>query len=163
MSVDRTALLNAVNCRDCFRTISRVARQWLQVLLHYVSLYISLGICVSGLCHSSIFQNHRQTWSTSYNSFDVGKWYFVEMSWNLTDGLLLYVNSHQVDYQQSAASWPPETGVSTNLYVGLNGDGNTAVQLAVTVDELNFYNADINTLKKIHFIQSGIRWYSCEW
>ncbi|KAL8587816.1 hypothetical protein ACOMHN_021034 [Nucella lapillus] len=98
--------------------------------------------------------NLRQSWETSYQGLEIGMWHFVEVSWHPQDGLSLYVNRQRVGHKPNAGYRPPEPPSSMNMYVGReSARRGVGSYPAVTVDELDIFYADRDTLMDIGFIQ----------
>ncbi|PVD37938.1 hypothetical protein C0Q70_00540 [Pomacea canaliculata] len=85
-------------------------------------------------------------WETRYQGLQPRAWYFVEVSWHPNDGISLYVNLQRYGYQPNPTYRPQETRPTAHM-----GGG---TQLA-TLDELDVYYADRDTLLNIDFIERG--------
>ena len=99
-------------------------------------------------------QTLRQTWETRHPGLQIGRWYFVEVTWDSQQGLSLYVDRQRVGYQPLPVYRPPQPAASMNLYLGYDGTPGSEYP-AVTLDELEMLYADRDTLTDIGFVQRG--------
>nr|KAG5710229.1 hypothetical protein BaRGS_006748 [Batillaria attramentaria] len=81
-------------------------------------------------------------------------WYFIEVSWSRDDGLSLYVNQQRLSHQPTGTYVPPEARRSMKMYVGRDDAGRNSYP-AVTMDEMDLYYGDRQTLLDIDFIERG--------
>lgn len=103
---------------------------------------------------SRILQKSTEFWETRYQGLQPRAWYFVEVSWHPNDGISLYVNLQRYGYQPNPTYRPQETRPTAHMYMGRDDPEGRRYPVA-TLDELDVYYADRDTLLNIDFIERG--------
>ena len=88
------------------------------------------------------FQQGNRHWQTEWPDFQRNNWYFIEFSWNPTDGARMYVNLHQVAHDQTYEMQRARGGTS-RFYIGRANTAMTNEKYAQAyIDEVEIQYAD---------------------
>lgn len=113
-----------------------------------------------GRLYANVQYGDRQ-YQASVTGVETGKWYFLELTWSSSTGLEIFKDQKLVASQTASNHYQSKTTVYDNFYIGrANTVMATEKYAAISIDELRLYNAGIELLLAIDYIQRGNICYS---
>lgn len=105
--------------------------------------------------YANVQYGDRQ-YQASASNVQTGLWYFTEVTWNPTSGLEIYLDQILKVSQDASNHYQVTSSGYDNFYIGrANTKMYNERYAAATFDDIRLYNADIERLLAIDFIQRG--------
>jgi len=100
-------------------------------------------------------QQGENFWQTYWTVPEAGRWYFIELAWNPSDGLGLYADLKQVARASSSRRSQPRSG-NNHLNIGKSGLNQEGERYAsMVMDDLEMWYGDRSQLIDLEFISRG--------
>ncbi|KAL4216896.1 neuroligin protein binding [Mactra antiquata] len=105
--------------------------------------------------YANVQYGDRQ-YQATISGIETDIWYFLEITWNPSSGLELFKDQTLVASQTASNHYQVKSTNHDNFYIGrANTVMYTEKYAAITIDDLHLYNAGLELLLKIGFIQRG--------
>ena len=103
-------------------------------------------------------QQDDSRWTTSWDSAETGRWYFVELSWSRRTGLTMYVDLQLVDSDASPQHRQQVDADDGHAYLG--ADVTRSNHASATVDDLQLWFGERSKLIELDFLLRGTYMYT---
>ena len=156
-SFSDTCLGNVSMCKYGFTVSFWISFQRLRDNSYYMASGVT-GFAIFSYgdrLYANVHKDDRQ-WQTSVSGIQKDRWYFVEVTWSRRSGLRIYINQELTSEQLQSTHVQSRSSFSNNFYIGRANSAMVSDKYgAATIDEVEIFNAERDTLLFLDYIQRG--------
>ena len=106
----------------------------------------------------------NKVWRDTFYGLEVGKWHFVELTWDPERGTEMFLDLKRASFQRRHSSESTPTSTENNFFIGRShGNQRYETNPSVILDEVELFYGDRQNLLDLDLIQRGKNDVICQY